>query len=184
VADVSGLVILLAIGVVLDIIRKARERQGRRIELPPPRPRPPVVALPTELPDPHMRDDWRRVLEQAGPFGRRPDRALESDEEIEEEGESLEVEPTVRSLEEVRAPYERPVVDLDDASVLAVARRLREVEARDRPHTIADHRRFDERVRQAAAAPPPASRVPTRAAMREAFKWREILGRPVGWRDD
>jgi hypothetical protein len=124
------------------------------------------------------------VREQAGPIGRRPDRALESDEEIEEEGESLEVEPTVRSLEEVRAPYERPVVDLDDASVLAVARRLREVEARDRPHTIADHRRFDERVRQAAAAPPPESRVPTRAALREAFKWREILGRPVGWRDE
>jgi len=184
VADVSGLVILLAIGAVLDIIRKARERQARRIELPPPRPRPPVVALPTELPDRRMRGDWRGVREQAGPIGRRPDRALESDEEIEEEGESLEVEPTVRSLEEVRAPYERPVVDLDDESVLAVARRLREVEARDRPHTIADHRRFDERVRQAAAAAPSVSRVPTRAAMREAFKWREILGRPVGWRDE
>jgi hypothetical protein len=90
----------------------------------------------------------------------------------------------VRSLEEIPVPFERPVVYLDDASVLAVARRKREVAARDRPHTIADHRKFDERIRQAAAAPLPESRVPTRAALREAFKWREILGRPVGWRDE
>lgn len=183
-ADVSGLVILLAIGAVLDIIRKARERQARRGELPAPRrPQPPGVTLPTRVPEPRARDDWRRVLEESGPFGRRPDHGLESDEDIEER-ESLEVEPTVRSLEEIRAPFERPDVDLDDASVLAVARRLREVAARDRPRTIADHRKFDERIRRATAAPPPESRVPTRAALREAFKWREILGRPVGWRDE
>lgn len=182
-ADVSGLVILLAIGVVLDIIRKARERQARRQQTLPPRPRPPVVAYPTERPETYIRDDWRRVLEEAGPGGRRPDRELESDEDVEER-ESLEVEPVVRSLEEPPVRVERPVVDLDDESVLAVARRMREVAARDRPHTIADHRRFDERIRRATPAPPPESRVPTRAALREAFKWRELLGRPVGWRDE
>jgi hypothetical protein len=130
-----------------------------------------------------VRDDWRRALGETGPFGRHPDRALQSDEDIEER-ESLEVEPIVRSLEEIRAPYERPEVDLDDQSVLAVARRLREVAARDRPHTIADHRAFDARVRQETTVAAPESRVPSRAALREAFKWREILGRPVGWRDE
>jgi hypothetical protein len=183
VADVSGLVILLAIGAVLDIIRKARERQARRAEPPAPRPRPPVAATRRRTREPGVPDDWRRVLEEAGPFGRRPDHALEPDEDVEER-ESLEVEPVVRSLEEARPPFERPVVDLDDQSALAVARRIREVAARDRPHTIADHRKFDERIRRATAAPPSESRVPTRAALREAFKWREILGRPVGWREE
>lgn len=182
-ADVSGLVILLAIGAVLDIIRKARERQARRGEPAAPRPRPPVATLPSTMREPGVPNDWRRALEEAGPFGRRPDHALESDEDIEER-ESLEVEPVVRSLEEITAPFERPVIDLDDQSALAVARRIREVAARDRPHTIADHRKFDERIRRATVAPPPESRVPTRAALREAFKWREILGRPVGWRDE
>lgn len=182
-ADVSGLVILLAIGAVLDLIRKARERQARQPRMPTPRPSAPVVTHPSTKPETYIRDDWRRVLGEAGPLGRHPDHELESDEEIEER-ESLEVEPEVRSLEETPARLQRPEVDLDDESALAIARRMREVAARDRPRTIADHRKFDERVRRATPAKPSEGRVPTRAALREAFKWREILGRPVGWRDE
>lgn len=181
-ADVSGIVVLLAIGIVLDLIKKARDRQRQRTgEGVASRPRPPVPlpeARPMGLPA-----GWRRALEEAGPLGRHPDHALESDEEVEER-ESLEVEPVVRSLEVPHTRAPRPDIDLDDESVLAVARRRREVAARDRPHTIADHRAFDERVRKAKPVAAPASRVPSRAALREAFKWREILGRPVGWRDE
>jgi hypothetical protein len=128
--------------------------------------------------------DWRRALEEAGPFGRHPDHSLESDEDVEER-ESLEAPaPEVRSLEApvVRAP--RVVVDLDDESRLTVARRLKEAAARDRAHTRADHRSFDRTIRQVAAAPAPERQPPTRAQLREAMKWREILDRPVGWRDE
>jgi hypothetical protein len=193
VADVSGVVVLLAIGIVLDLIKKARDRQRQRTgEGVASRPRPPVVVRPTgsrpPVPLPEARPmglpaGWRRALEEAGPLGRHPDHALESDEEVEER-ESLEVEPVVRSLEVPHTRAPRPDVDLDDESVLAVARRRREVAARDRPHTIADHRAFDERVRKAKPVAAAESRVPSRAALREAFKWREILGRPVGWRDE
>jgi len=193
VADVSGIVVLLAIGIVLDLIKKARDRQRQGTEEGvASRPRPPVVVRPTgsgaPVPLPETQPlglpaGWRRALEEAGPLGRHPDHALESDEEVEER-ESLEVEPVVRSLEVPPTRAVRPDIDLDDASVLAVARRLREVAARDRPHTIADHRAFDERVRKAAVVAAPVSRLPSRAALRESIKWREILDRPVAWRDE
>jgi hypothetical protein len=195
VADVSGVVVLFAIGIVLDLIRKARDRQRQRTDdRSAPRPRPPVVVRPTAsrapVPPPQTRPlglpaNWRRALEEAGPLGRHPDHALESDEEV-EEGESLETEPEVRSLDGpvVRAP--REVVDLDDESRLAVARRLREAALRDRAHSRADHRAFDRKVRQPDPQVTASSRraVPTRAQLREAIKWREILDRPVGWRDE
>lgn len=194
-ADVGGVVVLFAIGVILDLIRKARERQRQRTdEGAASRPRPPVVVPPSgtraPLPLPESRPiglpaGWRRALEEAGPLGRHPDHALESDEEV-EEGESLETEPEVRSLDGpvVRAP--REVVDLDDESRAAVARRLREAALRDRALTRADHRAFDRKVRQPDPQVTASSRraVPTRAQLRDAIKWREILDRPVGWRDD
>ncbi|HEX5819436.1 MAG TPA: hypothetical protein VFY20_11180, partial [Gemmatimonadales bacterium] len=154
-ADISGVVVLLAIGVVLDLIKKARDRQRQRAEeAAAPRPQPPVVVLPSgysvPVPQPESRplglpEGWRRALEEAGPLGRSPDHALESDEEV-EEGESLETEPEVVSLEVpvVRAP--REVVDLDDESWAAVARRRREAALRDRALTRADHRAFDRKI--------------------------------------
>ena len=183
-ADVSGLVILLALGAVLDLIRKGMERKAERQRQSAPRPLPSGVVLPTGTTGARVRGDWRRALEEAGPFGRHPDHPLESDEDVEER-ESLEAPaPEVRSLEApvVRAP--RVVVDLDDESRLTVARRLKEAAARDRAHTRADHRSFDRTIRQVAAAPAPERQPPTRAQLREAMKWREILDRPVGWRDE
>ena len=192
-ADVSGVLVLFAIGVLVDLIRKARERQREREQSgAASRPRPPVVVRPREpgVPVAESRPmglppGWRRALEEAGPLGRHPDHALESDEDVEER-ESLETEPEVRSLDVpvVRAP--REAISLDDESWSAVTRRRREAALRDRALTRADHRAFDRKVRQPEpeAASPSARRTPSRAELREAFKWREILGRPVGWRDE
>jgi hypothetical protein len=192
VADISGVVVLFAIGIILDLLKKAHDRKRQRDEegaatgRPPVVPRssepraPPVVTRPMGLPA-----GWRRALEEAGPLGRHPDPALESDEDVEER-ELLETVPEVRSLDVpvVRAPRED--ISLDDASWSAVTRRRREASLRDRALSRADHRAFDRKVRQPEpeAAPPSARKAPTRTELREAIKWREILGRPVGWRED
>ena len=194
-ADISGVVVLFAIGVILDLLKKARDRERQRAEEKAAlRPRPPVAVRPSRpkatVPPPETRPmglppGWRRALEEAGPLGRHPDHALESDEAVEEDA-SLETDPEVRSLDVpvLRAP--REVVDLDDESWAAVARRRREAALRDRALTRADHRAFDRKVRQPEPGPAPtrARTAPTRAELREAIKWREILGRPVGWRDE
>jgi hypothetical protein len=172
VAGIDGLVALFVAGAILDFVVKALRRRAAAGTRTLPERRVPAA------------ETWRRVLDQDGPLGRGADRALEPGEEEDEEAVSLEVGPRVTSREApvVRAP--RDVVDLDDESRLAVARRMREAAARNRPHSRADHRNFDAKVREAEPAPVPERRAPTRAQMREAVKWREILDRPVGWRDE
>ena len=180
--DVGYVAILFAIGLLLDLLKKLRERDAAR--RPPPMRLPPVVAPPaTPARHPRVDRDWRRALDQAGPLGRHPDHALQDDEDV-EEAESLEVAPEVVSLEVPVRRVPRQLVDHDEASRLAVARRIKEAAARDRAHTRADHRQFDARIRKDTPQPAPRPTVATRAAMREAMKWREILHRPVGWRDE
>ena len=170
-ADGGGLLVLFAVAVILSRLRKARRQQADSRRMPSIDARSPVL------------DAWRRALDQAGPIGRRPDRALEPAEEVEDR-ESLEVAERVASREPVVAREQRQVVDLDDESRLAVARRLKESAARNRPHTRADHREFDAKLRDASPQPAPAPLALARERMREAMKWREILDRPVGWRDE
>jgi hypothetical protein len=117
-----------------------------------------------------------------GPIGRAPDRALPA-AEAEEETDSLEVMPEVQSLEtEARRPS-RAMVDQDDEAEQVVARRLRAADANLAPRTKADHRAFDQRIRQEAAdhTAVAASRL---GKLRDAVVWREILGAPVSLRDD
>jgi len=168
VADGGWLLVLFAIVVLLDLARKGR-KQGQKQR----------ARSSTSLPErTSALAAWRRALEDAGPIGRHADRSLESAEEV-EEGRSLEVES--RDTAVTRAP--RAVVDLDDESRLAVVRRRDAAAMRNRPRRLADHEQFDATVRQAAPPPPerPRSR---RDRLREAIKWREILDRPVGWRDE
>ena len=70
----------------------------------------------------------------------------------------------------------------DDQIADLLQRRRAVAEAHSRPLTRADHQRFDRAIRAAPAAAPVA-RVKARPAMRQAFIWAEILGKPVADRE-
>jgi hypothetical protein len=162
---------------------------------PPARLRPDATRTRVAVPlDPTQREGARleQLLRQlgasldeaaaGGPMGRAPDRPL-TEAEAEEDTESLEVAPEVQSLEtDVRRPS-RPTVDQDDEAERVVAGRLRAADANLAPRTKADHRAFDERIRQ---EPADGTRVAASRLrqLRDAVVWREILGAPVSLRDD
>jgi hypothetical protein len=124
-----------------------------------------------------------RTLEQgSGPVGRAPDRRLPPAEEVEER-ESLEVAPEVQSLERDPGRRARVEVDQDDEAERIVARRMAAAEAQGKPLTKADHRTFDERIRQ-EAADKTATKGYTARQLRDAVVWREILGPPVSMRGE
>ena len=124
-----------------------------------------------------------RTLEQgSGPVGRAPDRRLPPAEEVEER-ESLEVAPEVQSLERDPKRQARVEVDQDDEAERIVARRMAAAEAQGKPLAKADHRAFDERIRQ-EAADKTATKGYTARQLRDAVVWREILGPPVSLRGE
>jgi len=163
-------------------------RQGAR-QLPGarPRPLPPVSGADATQREGSQLEallrELGRTLEQgSGPTGRAPDRRLPPAEEVEER-ESLEVIPEVRSLEGDPGRKARVVVDQDDEAERIVARRIAAAEAQSRPLTRADHRAFDERIRQ-EAADKTATKGYTARQLRDAVVWREILGPPVSLRGE
>ena len=115
-------------------------------------------------------------------MGRAPDRRLPPAEEVEER-ESLEVAPEVQSLERDPTRQARVEVDQDDEAERIVARRMAAAEAQGEPLTKADHRAFDERIRQ-EAADKTATKGYTARQLRDAVVWREILGPPVSLREE
>jgi hypothetical protein len=123
----------------------------------------------------------RTLEDAAGPAGRLPDRSLPPAEE-QEERDSLEVTPEVRSLEQESGRAVRAEVDQDDEAALVVEQRRQAAEAHLAPRTRAEHQAFDARLRaepadKTAVAPSRSQR------LREAIIWREILGPPVSLRD-
>lgn len=131
-------------------------------------------------------EDLLRVLTEAagvptpeGPTGRRSPVPLESAEEVEER-ESLEREEQVLNLEvEERRPA-RIEVDFDDEAEAVVQRRIRAAEARDRALNREDHQKFDREIRVVPDNTRGAR--PNRPSIRQAIIWREILGPPLGLR--
>ena len=104
------------------------------------------------------------------------------DEENVEERESLEVPERVVSLEtEVKRPA-RVRYDQDSGAEDLVRRRIAAAETRSGALSKADHKAFDARIRQ-EPADHTAVRHYTRAQLRDAIVWREILGPPVSERD-
>jgi hypothetical protein len=147
-----------------EVKRQAEERE-RQATLPRPRPQP---AASRQRPS---------RIEQGGPLGRHSRSQLPGAEEVEErdtlEGGSLEVEEQIENLDS----RVRTRVDQDDQVEAIIQRRKAQAEARNRAHRNADHKAFDQRIRE----PAPAEKVERRytaAAMRDAFVWREILGPP------
>jgi hypothetical protein len=130
--------------------------------------------------------ELERNLEQAGaaqgrPTARLPVPPLPDAEDIEER-DSLEVPARVVSLEtEVRRP-ERVIYDQDTGAEALVRRRIAAAEARSGALTRADHKVFDQRIRQQPAEHTAVRRY-TAAQLRDAMVWREILGPPVSERD-
>ncbi|HET8835287.1 MAG TPA: hypothetical protein VFN08_11185 [Gemmatimonadales bacterium] len=89
------------------------------------------------------------------------------------EGQSLELDP---------GRPEPQVEDLDDEAEKVVEERRAAAEANLRPLSGADHRLFDDRIRQ-EPADQTAARAYTLKQLREAVVWREILGPPVSLRE-
>lgn len=207
--DAGPLIVLGLMWVVLNALRKAGSKPPGAPRTPPPRPpsprpaptRPdatrttarvqPRPSAPAHS-DPTQREGARleqllkelgRTLDQArGPGGRMPDRRLPSAEEVEERT-SLEAAPEVRSLEDEPARGERAVVDQDDEAERVAERRRAAAEANLAPLGAADHRAFDQRVRQ-EPADKTATRAYTMKQLRGAVVWREILGPPVSLRGE
>ena len=118
---------------------------------------------------------------QRGPMGRDTAVELPSAEEVEER-EILD--QPVRRVERtpvVRAP--RRVVTRDAETEAVVRRRLVVAEEHSRALTLADHRAFDAKIRQAPAEVRSKKTRFSAKQIRQAIVWREILGPPLALRD-
>jgi hypothetical protein len=125
----------------------------------------------------------QRTLEEAAETDERPYRApLPPSEEVEESA-SLEVAPEVVSLEGEVRRQPRQRVDRDDEAGEIEARRVQAAAIRDAPRVRGDHIAFDQKIRQEPAEHT-ATRGYTSQQLRDAIVWREILGPPVGLRED
>jgi hypothetical protein len=192
--DFGGLLVLGIVWVLFSLLGRgrgtARTRPRAEPQLPESGSHPTTVRGPSTI-DATQHEGSRlerllreleRNLEQAGgtverPTARPPLAPLPDDEEVEER-ESLERPERVISLEtEVKRPA-RIVYDQDTDAEALVQRRIAAGEARSRAHTRADHKAFDARIRQEPADHTAVRRY-TRAQLRHAIVWREILGPPV-----
>lgn len=120
---------------------------------------------------------------QQGPMGRDAQVELPSAEEVEER-EVLD--GPVRRAERVPVVREaRVAVDYDDEAKAVVARRRAVATEHNRPRTLADHRAFDAKIRQAPATVSSRASSKSRFSaeqVRQAIVWREILGPPIALR--
>ncbi|MFZ5624488.1 MAG: hypothetical protein ACOY71_08660 [Gemmatimonadota bacterium] len=179
-------VVLIVAWIILALIgqrRKARREAGRH---PPPN-SPPEAARRSQLEE--LMRELERAMDPAarGPLGRSAPRPLPSAEDVEERA-SLERDERVESLEVDVSRPRRVVVAHDEEAVALAERRAALVEEHNRRLTAADHRAFDQRIRQAqadATRTAAAARLGARAAsIRDHVIWREILGPPLALRDD
>lgn len=196
--DFGGLLALGVVWVLFNLLGRARgaarPRPRTGPQLPQPRPHPPTVRDPSQT-DATQREGGRlegflreleRNLEQAGggqgrPPARLPVPPLPDDEDVEQR-DSLEVPERVVSLEtEVKRPA-RAKYDQDSGAEELVRRRIVAAEARSGALTEADHKAFETRIRPEPADHTAVRRY-TRAQLRDAIVWREILGPPVSERD-
>lgn len=150
--------------VLREIERVKRDAETRSAppvpkQVPPPKQSAWAKAKAARKAAPPLRSDrLKDVQDERGPLGRQSSVRL----------------PSAESDEASRFPE---AVDLDQEAEEVVQRRLREVEARNRPLTDEDHQRFDTEIRRAGQEQAGRSRF-TAQQLRDAFVWREILGPP------
>jgi hypothetical protein len=173
-------------GILRQIERVKQQQQagqpGASRRLPP---HPRDQTLPARRPAPPKRPQLAQ--DERGPLGRMARAKLTSAEEVEERTSLEEAgargEPESLELTDAELNRrQRVTVDLDDAGAAVAARRLQEVEARNRPHAAVDHRAFDERIRVGEAPPGAAERFDGER-LRQAIVWREILGPPKAFEE-
>ena len=128
-------------------------------------------------------DAWKRMLdalEEAQRQAGRPDRLRAPADRT-----AVRVRPRVPSAP---APALGTAADpdLDDQAEIVIRKRRAEVERRNRMTAEEGHAAFDATVRQtpASAEGGPATPAPPLDRLRTLFVWREILGPPVGMRED
>jgi hypothetical protein len=163
--------------------RQAEQRQApagppsRRPTAPPPRSSEPAPTL--EHPRAARVGRMAQVKQdERGPLGRRANVELPSAEEAEDRTSFDDmVAPATPRRPVDQASRLRTVIDQDEAAEAVVARRLREVEARNRPISAADHAAFDKSIRQGDGSTAPPARFGA-DQIRQAYIWKEILGQP------
>lgn len=187
------LLFLLLLFFVVSLVQGAaqRKKQGGR---PAPRGRARPARLPAErAPAEGPRSirelfaEVRRSMEEAERRARGEVEVPVEEEEDDLEGfvdrRSLEAEPQITSREVEFQRPERVVVALDDEAERVARERVRWAEQRARRRTAADHREFDQRIRQPEPEPAPAVTDRT-TELRRAMIWREVLGKPLALRGD
>ena len=127
------------------------------------------------------------VQDERGPLGRMSDIPLPSAEELEDRTSLAELRArgkaeSLQMSAAERQRRQRQVVDTDAEGEAVAARRLREVEVRNRPHQMADHEAFDQRVRAPSVGGDTGAGSPNER-LRQAVIWREILGPPKAFDD-
>lgn len=139
--------------------------------------------------------EFEQALEQAQPVPRTPGPVAtgsrggwDAGEEVEERGShDDDAQYEVESLERLEN-FERPVredVALGADAEELVQRRIAWAEAQGRALGLADHGKFDARIRApgaAVAAPAAAAPSDRLRRLRQAMVWREVLGPPVALR--
>ncbi len=128
------------------------------------------------------------VQDARGPLGRRSRSTLESAEDVEdrtslEDEGRQEEERRLQNVEVFTPRPERVIQNRDEEAEAIVQRRIKQVEARNRPHADADHQSFDKSIRQATEPVAVRQRL-TPQGLREALVWREILGPPKSMQED
>lgn len=123
-----------------------------------------------------------------GPLGRVSRTTLESAEDVEdrtslEEEGRQEEERRLQNVEVFTPRAERVIQNRDEEAEAIVQRRIKQAEARNRPHADADHQSFDKSIRQATEPVAVRQRL-TPQGLREALVWREILGPPKSMQED
>jgi hypothetical protein len=151
---------------VLREIQRVKQEAERR-QAPPPKKRPPAARPQTQS--------------EYGPLGRHSKTRLPSSEEFEdrtslEDQGSIEGPGRLKDFDDTRR--RRVEVDQDDAAEAVIQRRMKEVEARNRPFSEQDHRSFHEKVKATDPAQPRRALGLTPGQLKTAFVWKEILGPP------
>jgi|1185.fasta_scaffold61101_2 hypothetical protein len=182
--EFNGFLVIGALWFVLTLITRAKGKVSRSRQ-----PGPPSYSRPTALPsrpDPTQQEglrlqmvlgDLRRALEEAGQAASSSEEPIARSRQS-QRSDSLEMDSEVRSMERER---EREPVDLDDEAAGIEAGRIQAAAARNAG-------RKSEAKQPTAPVQQPADHTSASGysarQLRDAVVWREILGPPLGLRDE